>query len=102
MNVFSAFNFFEAMLWFLIAIIFFVASASKKLVFVGSVKTSIFLGAIFVLFGISDLIEIQTGTWWRPWWLLLLNSFCVISIVLGIVNIYRLLKSPDKNPQTHT
>jgi len=86
------FNFFEALLWFCIAVIFFVGSALKQQIFVGSIKTSIFLGIIFILFGISDLIEIQTGAWWKPWWLLLLNSFCVISITLGIVNIYRFKK----------
>jgi hypothetical protein len=30
-----------------------------------------------VLFGISDLIEIFTGAWWRPWPLLMLKGCCL-------------------------
>lgn len=30
-------------------------------------------------FGVSDIIELQTGAWWRPWWLLLLKAACLLS-----------------------
>jgi len=26
---------------------------------------------IFTLFGLSDLVEVHTGEWWKPGWLLL-------------------------------
>lgn len=34
----------------------------------------------FVAFGASDLIEVGTGAWWRPWPLLLLKAACVVAI----------------------
>jgi hypothetical protein len=30
-----------------------------------------------LVFGLSDLVEIQTGAWWRPWWLLLWKATCL-------------------------
>ncbi|NET74529.1 MAG: hypothetical protein F6K62_27615 [Sphaerospermopsis sp. SIO1G2] len=42
-------------------------------------KISLFLA--FVGFGISDFLEIQTGAWWRPWWLFTLKAICLVSIV---------------------
>ena len=38
-------------------------------------------GLAFLLFATSDAIEIYTGAWWRPWWLLACKAACVI--VLG-------------------
>jgi hypothetical protein len=38
-------------------------------------------GAAFVLFGLPDLVEMRTGTWFSPWWLLLWKVSCVV--VLG-------------------
>lgn len=32
------------------------------------------------LFGVSDVIEIQTGAWWRPWWLLVLKGVCLTGL----------------------
>ncbi len=34
----------------------------------------------FVLFGVSDFIEMQTGSWWQPPWLLGLKALCVTSL----------------------
>ena len=33
--------------------------------------------AVFLLFGGSDIIEAQTGAWWRPWPLLALKAACI-------------------------
>jgi hypothetical protein len=35
----------------------------------------------FVTFGVSDLIEAQTGAWWRPWWLLVLRAACIATFL---------------------
>ena len=48
-------------------------------------------GTSFLLFGISDFIEIGTGSWFRPLWLLLWKGVCVITIVSSYV-WYRRLK----------
>lgn len=42
-------------------------------------------GAWFValfLFGLSDVVEVQTGAFWRPWWLLVWKGACLVSFAL--------------------
>ena len=34
--------------------------------------------AFFIAFGISDLVEAQTGAWWRPLWLLAWKGLCLV------------------------
>jgi hypothetical protein len=43
----------------------------------------------FVLFGISDLIEIGTGAWWRPGWLLLAKIACLSLLVACLLAYLR-------------
>ncbi len=40
----------------------------------------------FGLFGISDVIEAHTGAWWEPWWLFVLKTACVLSLLACLVN----------------
>ena len=42
----------------------------------------------FLMFGLSDVIEIRTGAWWRPWWLLLIKAVCLVTLV-GLYAEYR-------------
>ncbi len=80
-------NFVESLVWFSIAIIFFVIP--KKVEFYNK-RISNSLGYAFILFGISDLIEMRTGAWWRPWWLLLIKALCLLFIVASfIINFSR-------------
>jgi hypothetical protein len=37
-------------------------------------------GIALVAFGLSDLVETQTGAWWRPWWLLAWKAACVLAL----------------------
>ena len=39
----------------------------------------------FLLFGISDFVEVGTGTWWRPWWLIIWKAACIGVLVLSYV-----------------
>lgn len=48
--------------------------------------------AVSVAFGISDLVEAQTGAWWRPWWLLVWKALCVAGLVLCYLR-YRYLRT---------
>lgn len=42
----------------------------------------------FLIFGLSDVIEITTGAWWRPWWLFAMKAACVLVLVgLYIENV---------------
>ena len=43
------------------------------------------LAATFVLFGLSDVVELQTGAWWRPWWLLVWKAACLAILVSAAV-----------------
>lgn len=44
---------------------------------------------VFVLFGISDLVETQTGAWWRPWWLLAWKAACVSALAILLMEYLR-------------
>lgn len=37
----------------------------------------------FAVFGVSDLIESETGAWWRPWWLFGMKAACVLGFLLA-------------------
>ena len=41
--------------------------------------------AVLLAFGASDLVETQTGAWWRPWWLLAWKVTCVAVLVVLLV-----------------
>ena len=46
-------------------------------------------GIAFFTFGLSDVIEITTGAWWRPWWLFAMKAACVLVLVLLYVDYVR-------------
>jgi len=88
------FNLFEAGLWFVVAIVLLVVwkkqiaravrvaailPKSPRFDIPDRIRTwPLLAGAVvFVLFGISDLVETQTGAWWKPWWLLVWKVLCV-------------------------
>lgn len=54
------------------------------------------LAAAFVVFGISDLIEAQTGAWWRPVWLLVLKAGCIAVFGYGVWE-YRRVRRTEGN-----
>jgi|ERR671932_669352 hypothetical protein len=72
-------NYIEAFLWFCFAIGFAV-NAGKT-----SGKTRInrlITSLIFLWFGGSDIVEVQTGAWWSPWWLFVWKASCVLSMAI--------------------
>jgi hypothetical protein len=80
MNV-SVFNYIEACLWFFVSIIlafYAFRITSKNLYYKNVVIASI----AFFAFGISDVIEAQTGAWWQPLSLLVLKGICIV-VFLG-------------------
>jgi hypothetical protein len=54
------------------------------------------LAGAFLLFGVSDVIETQTGAWWRPPWLLLLKGGCIVVFALCFRKYYRLTRRKDR------
>lgn len=81
MELYSYFNFLEALFWISIGCVF-----AFRALFFKTTPTKLYLisAVNFLLFGCSDFVEIQTGTWYKPWWLLLWKSICI----LGFVFIY--------------
>ncbi len=44
---------------------------------------------VFVVFGLSDVVEMRTGAWWRPWWLLGWKALCVLALAALLVGHWR-------------
>jgi hypothetical protein len=51
-----------------------------------------------VPFGLSDLVESQTGAWWTPWWLFAWKALCVLGLLACGVALVRLTASPRQEP----
>jgi hypothetical protein len=76
--VYNRGNYIEAGIWSVIGIGFTVRAVRTS----GIVKYQSTLAAVtFFLFGLSDIIEVQTGAWWHPWWLFVWKSLCCFSMV---------------------
>jgi hypothetical protein len=78
MTAVETFNLSEAALWFACAMAVGVASRRSA---TGARRNAWLAVVAFIAFGVSDLIEIQTGAWWRPWWLFVLKAACVLVLV---------------------
>ncbi len=70
-------NYLEAGIWFIFAGAFAIsAMKNRDLVRLHRIVATL----TFLLFGLSDIVEVQTGSWWHPWWLFVWKSSCVLSM----------------------
>ena len=46
-------------------------------------------GLLFLAFAGSDAVELTTGAWWRPWWLLAWKVACIAGLLLVGVRVRR-------------
>ncbi|MEO2036287.1 MAG: hypothetical protein ABGZ35_29790, partial [Planctomycetaceae bacterium] len=77
----TAFNQFEVLLWGAAAVLCAVKGLSDR-----TVRRHLLAAAVtFLLFSGSDAVEIQTGAWWRPWWLFVWKAGCVL-LEIGVQN----------------
>jgi hypothetical protein len=87
-------NLIEAAIWFVVSALFTVktvrAGGRLRLVF-------LLLAVAFSLFGVSDLVEAETGAWWRPTWLLALKAICVASFVFGFTAYCRMRRQDSRD-----
>jgi hypothetical protein len=92
MDIEKSGNLIEAAVWFVVSALFTV-----KMIRVGGRLRLAFLllTVAFLFFGMSDLIESETGAWWRPPWLLALKAICVASIVFGFTTYYRVRRQSN-------
>ena len=79
--VFRLFNRAEGVLWIAIGVGFAVALWRGG--GHGGLKAAACL--LFVAFGVSDFVEIRTGGWYRPWWLLAWKATCVCGLALVLL-----------------
>ncbi|MHC4265575.1 MAG: hypothetical protein ACYSUK_06540 [Planctomycetota bacterium] len=90
-DIHSHFNLVEGIFWIVLAFIVWVWSFKVESIFQ---KFHIVAGILLVAFGCSDFMEIRTGAWWKPWWLLVWKGVCLTGIVILLVWYY-LLKRRD-------
>lgn len=61
-------------------------------------RLRVLLSLSFFAFGVSDLVEVTTGAWWRPPWLLALKGACLAGIIISMWLILRHRKGrPPRN-----
>ena len=89
MSIAATGNLIEALLWFLLSVICAIQVIRAKPQ--GRITLAI-LSTSFFVFAVSDLIESESGAWWRPWWLLLLKGICVAGFVVGFGWHYLLIR----------
>lgn len=86
LDIDQIFNLFEGFLWVCIAAILAHRTIKQnhhsRLLFGASVS--------FLLFGVSDFIEMQTRTWHAPPALLTLKIACIVSFVIHLILYYKI------------
>jgi hypothetical protein len=85
------FNFFEALLWAVVGLVF-AWRACKKTKYRG---LQIGASVSFLLFGITDLIEMRTGAWYTPWTLFAFKAACVLSFLIHLRIYYMTTKKKN-------
>jgi len=85
-------NLVEAAFWMLVTVVILV----KAIRAVVPLRRIFFiLSAAFFVFSISDIIESQTGAWWKPLWLLLMKTGCIAVFFFGSREYFRITKYKD-------
>ena len=50
----------------------------------------------FLVFGLSDFVEVHSGAWWSPWWLPFWKGACVCTMFVQIVHYYRTKRADQR------
>ena len=95
MDPVAAFNVVEAALWIILAALAAllghrVRGLTPRLRF--SLALSLFA------FGVSDLVEVRTGAWWRPPGLLIYKGLCLLGIVASALLLWRNRRGEPRTP----
>ncbi|MFH1748764.1 MAG: hypothetical protein ABIG44_17145 [Planctomycetota bacterium] len=84
LTIHQVFNYCEFAVWEIAAVISVFLMRRRR----GRTRMQLILAAVaFAVFGVSDLIEVRTGTWARPWWLLVMNAAC-LAVLLPLLVVY--------------
>lgn len=76
----------EALGWIIIGILLLLSL--KKLAANSPKKDGVVLGILFVAFGASDVVEVYSGAWWKPWWLLIWKTLNAIGLLCFTGKLY--------------
>lgn len=89
MDEFIRFNLYEGSFWILLGIVCYILN---KLTSPKFSKISLVAAIVFILFGISDYVEVKMGGFLYPiaWWLLVWKVACVIGITFIIYWYFKL------------
>ncbi|MEI8645395.1 hypothetical protein P4S60_07230 [Pseudoalteromonas sp. Hal040] len=90
----AEFNYAESLFWFIIALCLLV-HAFKLGKSDANFRTSLIASIAFVAFGVSDIIEAQTGAWWRPFSLLVFKIGCIVAFLVCFIK-YKKIESNRK------
>jgi len=76
----------EAAVWISIGLL--LLAGAKKAAVNSSRKDVVALSILFVTFGISDVIEVYSSAWWKPWWLLIWKTLNAIGLLSFTAKLY--------------
>jgi len=83
-QTFRIFNLAEGIFWIVLGAGFFVTAGVRR----RNVDLMSVTGLLFLAFGLSDFVEIQTGGWYKPWWMLTWKA----ANLAGLVGMYLLFR----------
>ena len=81
------FNFLESIIWFYVSFFVYKQSKLDKYIDIKSLQQRMSL--FFIIFAITDLIEISTGAWYSPWWLCLIKVACALFLIYGFYRWFK-------------
>ena len=82
----DTYNAFEAGLWAVLAVV--VAFRYRRSV-AGLRRVAAVTSVLLMLFAVSDVIEMHTGAWWRPWPLLVFKGICLVGLIWCVRRLIR-------------
>ncbi len=74
------FNFVEGIFWVFVGACFLIS-----LVRPNRRRAKVIAAATFAAFGASDFMEMRTGAWWSPWWLLAWKTACIAAMLTLLI-----------------
>ena|SRR5579872_860226 len=91
----TLFNGCEAILWVVLAAVVGVRfrTAAPK-----ARRVSRALAALLVAFGVSDVIEIYTGAWWRPPAQMIFKGLCLVGLAVSTARLWLLQRADRASP----
>ncbi|QDV50889.1 hypothetical protein Enr17x_29340 [Gimesia fumaroli] len=82
----ESFNYIEIVLWSLFGFVMLLKSRDSN---PNQIHIFYLSSIAFFIFAMSDYIEIQTGAWWKPWWLFAMKASCVITFLFCIFKYFK-------------